>query len=161
MDSNPQTTVLLEKNLCLHSLEWKTPSTFLLHFLKKKESKGVSSSKANVLSRYSTFKAEPEKPEWEQRYLDALDTSIELTTFYIFIIDTSFWVLTGRWDKNILKFSVTHMFHLELVAEAAGRNQTFKGNIWTLIKSCHSLIAFPKAANYKNNLIFIGSMWWQ
>lgn len=52
---------------------------------------------------------------------------------------------------------MTHMLHLELVAEAADRNPASKGNKWTLIKSCHSLIAFPKAANYTKLEFFIGS----
>jgi len=74
------------------------------------------------------------------------------------LIDRSVWLGTGRWDKNVLKRNFCqHVFHLELVAEAADRNPTSKGDIWTLIKSCHSLIAFPKAENHPKLEFFIRS----
>lgn len=112
-----------------------------------------------MLSRYSLFKFEPEKLGQEQSYLGAPDFSIELTTFSIFInkykcLDADRLVGQKISDEE---FSVTYMFHLELVAEAADRNPASKGSLWTLIKSCHSLIAFPKAANYTKLLFFIGS----
>lgn len=95
-----------------------------------------------------------EKPGQEQSYPDVPDTSLELITFSILLIEKSDWYLPGRWDKNILMRNF-QMFPEELAAEAADGNRASKGS--ALIKPHPSLTAFSKAANYNKLLFFIGS----
>lgn len=108
----------------------KITKYFFTTFPKEKNQKAFPPVKQMCLAgtQYSNLS---QRSQDKNSYLETPDTSIELITFSIFI---NRYKCLGA-DRQVgqkhfeEKFSVTRMFHLELVAEAADRNPTSKGNI--------------------------------